>query len=61
MTEYEYRVLTFGRDLSRSDSRRILAEHAEREQWEMVRLRLYMGGLRRVWLRRRVMRVERTA
>lgn len=61
MIDYEYRVLTFGRDTSRGDARRIISEHAEREQWEMVRLRLYLGGARRVWLRRKIIRVRRTA
>lgn len=61
MIDYEYRILTFGRDVTRSHARQILAEQAEREQWEMVRLRLYLGGGRRVWLRRKIIRVRRTA
>jgi hypothetical protein len=59
--EYEYRVLTFPRAVSRSEARRLLTEHAEYGHWELARVQLYMGGARRVWLRRRIMRVARTA
>lgn len=60
MIEYEYRVLTFGRGMSRDDARRVLTEQAEYEQWELARSREYIGGWRRVWLRRRVIRVRRS-
>jgi hypothetical protein len=61
MIEYEYRVLVFPREVPRGDVRRALAEHAEYGHWEMDRLRLYLCGGRRVWLRRRIIRVQRTA
>ena len=61
MVEYEYRVLSFTRKDSRSEIRRTLAEHAEYGHWEMHRLSLYWGGVRRVWLRRKIIRVQRTA
>lgn len=60
MAEFEYRVLTFSREVSRAEARRVLSDQAEYEHWEMTRLRLYEGGTRRVWLRRRVVRVLRT-
>jgi len=60
MIEYEYRVLVFSRDVSRRDLRRAVADEAEYGHWELSRLRLYLGGMRRVWLRRRVIRVQRT-
>ena len=60
MIEYEYRVLVFSRDVSRSDLRRAVADEAEYGHWELARLRLYLGGARRVWLRRRIIRVDRT-
>jgi hypothetical protein len=59
--EWEYRVLTLPRGVTRPDARRLLAEQAEYGHWELVRVRLYLGGARRVWLRRRIMRVARTA
>lgn len=59
MIEYEYRVMTFGRQVSREESRRALVEAAEHGDWELSRLRLYLGGTRRAWLRRRIVRVAR--
>lgn len=61
MVEYEYRTVTFSREVTRAQARKLLAEHAEYEQWELVRLRLYLGGLRRAVLRRKIIRVRRTA
>ena len=60
-TEYEYRVLTFPREVSRAEIRRSLGERAEYEHWELARTVVYEGGVRRAWLRRRVIRVQRTA
>jgi hypothetical protein len=60
MIDYEYRVLQLPRTLSRADARRLLTEQAEYGRWELSRVRLYAGGVRRVWLRRRIIRVERT-
>jgi len=59
--QYEYRVLTLSRETSKSDARRLLTEHAEYGRWELARVRLYMGGSRKVWLRRKIIRVARTA
>ena len=59
--EYEYRVLTLPRRTSRAETRRLLTEHAEYGRWELARVQLSMSGVRRVWLRRRIMRVARTA
>lgn len=61
MVEYEFRVLVFARDVSRGDLRRAVAEEAEYGHWELSRLRLYFGGARKVWLRRKIIRVQRTA
>ena len=61
MVEYEYRVLVFPPDVSRGEVRRAIAEHAEYGHWELDRVRLYLGGMRRVWLRRKIIRVQRTA
>ncbi|WP_373694864.1 MULTISPECIES: DUF5703 family protein [Kineococcus] len=59
--QYEYRVLTIPRETSRADARRLLTEEAEYGRWELARVRLYLGGARKVWLRRRIIRVARTA
>jgi hypothetical protein len=59
--DYEYRLLTIPRGMSRAEARRVIAEHAEYGHWELARVRLYMGGARRIWLRRKIIRVVRTA
>ncbi|SOC54470.1 hypothetical protein SAMN05421879_103153 [Ornithinimicrobium cerasi] len=61
MVEYEFRELTFHRDSDRSTVRRALTEHAEYGSWELVRVRLFWGGVRKVVLRRKIIRVQRTA
>jgi hypothetical protein len=58
--DYEYRVISLPRGTSRSDARRLLTEHAEYGRWELARVQISFGGARRVWLRRRIIRVERT-
>ena len=57
---YEWRVVDIPATTSRADARVQLTEHAEFGAWELVRTVLYVGGARRVWLRRRTMRVVRT-
>ena len=59
--DHEYRVLSLPRGTSRSDARRMLTEHAEYGRWELARVQISFGGARRIWLRRRIMRVERTS
>jgi hypothetical protein len=61
MVEYEFRELTFPRDSDRSVVRQTLTEHAEYGHWELVRVRLFWGGTRKVVLRRKIIRVQRTA
>lgn len=61
MVEYEFRELTFGRDHSRGAVRQALTEHAEYGRWELVRVRVFWGGVRKVVIRRKIIRVRRTA
>lgn len=61
MAEYELREVTIPRGLSRGDAAALLTAEAEYGHWELARLRIYPDGRRRVWLRRRVLRVQRTA
>jgi hypothetical protein len=58
--EYEYRQLVMPRGASRGEVRRTLAEHAEYGRWELARLVVMMNGTRRIWLRRKIIRVVRT-
>jgi len=59
--EYEYRLVTISRLMGRCEAQRLLAGLAEHGHWEVALVRLYVGGARRVWLRRRIIRVARTA
>lgn len=56
--EYEIRVIDFTRDVTRAEMRRRLTEDAEYGQWELLRTRIYLGGRRRTWLRRKIIRVR---
>lgn len=58
---WEYRQLSFPRGTAKEAARSVLVEAAEVERWELARLRLHPDGRRTVWLRRRVLRVARTA
>lgn len=57
---YEYRLVTFDRSTSRADARTALTDEAEYGRWELARMSLYAGGLRRAWLRRKIIRVRST-
>lgn len=57
---FEWRVVDIARDVSYSEARGLLTEQAEYGRWELARSVLYTGGSRRVWLRRRVTRLQRT-
>jgi hypothetical protein len=58
--EYEYRMFTLPRGTGRSEARKLLTDHAEYGRWELDRVQTTWGGGRRILLRRRIMRVERT-
>jgi hypothetical protein len=57
---YEYRVVTIPRSTTRSDARKMLTDEAEHGRWELARTLLFAGGERKVWLRRRIIRVSST-
>ena len=59
--EYEFTRMFLPRTHSRSAVRRLLTEAAEYGGWEIDRLRLFPDGTRRVILRRKIIRVRRTA
>lgn len=58
--QYEYRMVTIPRSTSGNDARQMLTDEAEYGRWELARTRLYAGGERRVWLRRKIIRVRST-
>jgi hypothetical protein len=57
---YEYRVLTIGGTASRNEARRQLTDEAEYGRWELARTKLFPGGGRKVWLRRKIIHVHST-
>lgn len=59
-SHYEYREVRLPRTTSSGDARRLLTEAAEYDRWELARSSLYVGGERRVWLRRRIIKVAST-
>ncbi|GAB49037.1 DUF5703 family protein [Mobilicoccus pelagius] len=59
MFEYEYRELTFPSRVPRNELRALLVAEAEHGHWELARVRVYVGGRRRVSLRRKIIRVPR--
>ncbi len=59
--QYEYLVLTVNAGEPVGAARKVLTEHAEYGKWELERSCIYLGGGRRYWLRRKILRVERTA
>lgn len=58
--DYEYQIVTIPRRESLASVRRDLTDRAEYGRWELARTRVYMGGEKKVWLRRRIIRVAST-
>ena len=58
--QYEYLVLSVNAGEPLPAARQLLTEHAEYGKWELERSCIYFGGGRKFWLRRKVLRVERT-
>lgn len=59
--EYEFRTVSLHRDMTRSEAARLLTDEAEYGHWELARTRIGIGGTKTVWLRRRIIRIERSA
>jgi starvation-inducible outer membrane lipoprotein len=59
MVEYEFRVMDFTRHDRRDVVRQALTDAAEYGHWELHRTRIYVGGRRRTWLRRKIIRAPR--
>lgn len=57
---YEFRVLTLPATTKRNELRQLLTDEAEYGRWELARHRIYLGGARKVWLRRKIIRVRST-
>lgn len=61
MPEYEFRTIHFPRGTTRSSVRQELTDHAEYGHWELHRMVVYLGGVQKAWLRRKIIRVPRPA
>lgn len=59
-TTLEWRVIDLPRDLPRQEALLLLNEQVEYGAWEMARAVTFIGGHRRVWMKRRRMKVYRT-
>ncbi|WP_228375137.1 DUF5703 family protein [Demequina iriomotensis] len=59
-SRYDWRVVDIPVEITRAEQRALLTEQAEYGRWELIRSQRFVGGARRVWLRRRVMNVRRT-
>ncbi len=56
----QWRVVDIPPDIERHETTQLLSDQAEYGRWELARTVIFVGGARRVWLRRRTMRVDRT-
>lgn len=56
--DYEFQVLTIPKGTSISLARQALTDEAEYGRWELARTQKFIGGGKKVWLRRRIMRVS---
>lgn len=60
-SEIEYCTLTLARGTSRNAMRQLLVEHAEKGRWTLDRVRIYPDGRKVVRMRRRIIKMIRTA
>lgn len=58
--DYEFQIVTIPPRTPIGTVRSGLTEEAEYGRWELARTRLYIGGGKKVWLRRRIIRVAST-
>lgn len=58
---FEYLVVTVEPRESLKDARARINEHSEYGRWELSRSVILYGGRRKYWLRRRVMKLQKTA
>lgn len=58
--DYEFQIITVPPRTSVGQVRAHLTEEAEYGRWELARTRRYLGGGKKVWMRRRIIRVRST-
>lgn len=57
---FEYMIVTVESHENLKDARARLREHSEYGRWELARSVILYGGRRKYWLRRRVMKLQKT-
>lgn len=57
---FEYLIVTVEPHENLKDARARLLEHSEYGRWELARSVILYGGRRKYWLRRRVMKLQKT-
>ena len=58
---WEFREISFSRESGREETRELLTFKAERGKWELDQTRIFRDGRKVVRLRRKAMRVIKTA
>lgn len=58
---WEFREISFSREVDRESTREFLTFKAERGRWELDQTRIFRDGRRKIRLKRRIIRVARTA
>lgn len=58
---WEYRDVVLPRGVSKVAAKDLFVEQAETGNWELARMAILWDGRRKAKLRRRIMRVQRTA
>ena len=59
-SSWEIREVPLPSRVSRVEARELLTELAEYGRWELVRTRIYPNGVKRMWEKKRIQKVERT-
>nr|WP_257910718.1 DUF5703 family protein [Janibacter limosus] len=59
MPEYEFRTIQFPGGAGRAAIRQELTDHAEYGHWELHRTVVYLSGMQKARLRRKIIRVPR--
>lgn len=59
-SSWEIREVPLPSRVSRVEARELLTELAEYGRWELVRTRIYPNGVKRMWVKKRIQKVERT-
>ena len=59
-SNWEIREVPLPSHVSRRDAKIILTELAEYGRWELVRTRIYPNGVKRMWVKKKIQKIEKT-